>query len=140
MCLCKEKTYPSFTCNLLYDLSGFIQNKDYVHSNIVYLMDFRVRYRDLYYLLTILHNMVAKSIRKHTLPGFSFGKNSWDVGVTKDLAGNLGTTENNSENPVVRPFSSSPQVSLISFESLLCNKNGGKLNVVAQASEKEACR
>ena len=24
MCLCKENTYPSFTCNLLYDLSGFI--------------------------------------------------------------------------------------------------------------------
>ena len=102
MCLCKEKAYPSFTCNLLYDLSVFIQNKDYVHSNIVYLMDFRIRYRDLYYLLTILHNMVAKSIRKHSLPGI-IENTSGNPGITKNSPGNPGISEKNSENPVFRP-------------------------------------
>ena len=85
------------------------------NSNIVYFMDFRIRYRDLYYLLTILHNMVAKSIRKHSLPGI-IENTSGNPGITKNSPGNPGISEKNSENPVFRPpFPSPSNVLKLSF-------------------------
>ena len=53
-------------------------------------------------LLTILHNMVPKSIRKHSLPGI-IENNSGNPGITKNSPGNPGISEKNSENPVFRP-------------------------------------
>ena len=88
------------TCYMIYLVLYRI--KITYNSNIVYFMDFRIRYRDLYYLLTILHNMVAKSIRKHSLPGI-IENTSGNPGITKNSPGNPGISEKNSENPVFRP-------------------------------------
>ena len=76
----------------------------YLLHNKIYYMDFRIWYRNSYWLLFMSINQYGSEIKKGTFTSENIlRKNSGSPEITKNSSGNPEITKINSKNPVFRP-------------------------------------